>query len=176
MTEQTKPKRGRPKGSGSLFTQELADTICQRLKEGMTLREICRMDDIPVSSDTVLAWKDEMESFSSRYARAREDGYFAQFEEMVAIAKSCPPNNGDVQKAKLIVDTLKWQLSKALPKIYGDRLNMEHTGADGGPIKSEQIDSRDLARSVLDVLAEAGTPADLASVASMVDGKGATKH
>jgi hypothetical protein len=75
---------------------------------------------------------------------------------MLAIAQSCEPSNGEVQKAKLIVDVLKWQLSKALPRLYGERVNLAHTGADGGPIKSEQIDPRDLARSVLDVLAEAG--------------------
>jgi hypothetical protein len=93
---------------------------------------------------------------SEQYARAREDGYFSKFEEMYAIATGCEPTNAEVQKAKLIVDVLKWQLSKALPKQYGERVNLAHTGADGGPIRSENIDPRDLARSVLDVLAEAG--------------------
>ncbi len=30
----------------------------------------------------------------------------------------------------------KWLLSKALPKIYGDKLTAEVTGKDGGPIET----------------------------------------
>jgi hypothetical protein len=30
------------------------------------------------------------------------------------------------------VDTRKWLLSKALPKVYGDKI--AHTGPDGGPL------------------------------------------
>jgi hypothetical protein len=93
---------------------------------------------------------------SEQYARAREDGYYSLFESMLSVAQNCEPTNPQVQKAKLICDVMRFQLSRALPKLYGDRVNLEHTGADGGAIKSESIDPRDLARSVLDVLAEAG--------------------
>jgi hypothetical protein len=38
---------------------------------------------------------------------------------------------------RLQVDTRKWLLSKALPKIYGDKLTAEVTGKDGGPIETD---------------------------------------
>jgi len=178
MTDQTdaKPKRGRPKGSGSKWTPEIEDKICAYLVTGASLRETCRKDDIPVAPQTVLDRVTENESFARRYARAREIGFAQQFEEMREIARDCLPNNGDVQKAKLEVDVIKWQLSKMLPGTYGDRVNLEHTGRDGGPIKSEAIEPRDLARSVLDVLAEAGEGADLGSVMAMVEGEHNTRH
>jgi hypothetical protein len=41
---------------------------------------------------------------------------------------------GDVHRARLRVDTKRWLLSKALPKIYGDRFVQEIVGPNGGPI------------------------------------------
>lgn len=41
-----------------------------------------------------------------------------------------------VQRSRLRVDTRKWILAKALPKIYGDKLTAEVTGKDGGPIET----------------------------------------
>ena len=161
-----KAKLGRPKGSNKC-TDDLANKICGLLQGGMSLREVCRRKDVPVSPSTVLAWRDDsaitvtsaegvVQSFSAQFARAREDGYDDMFESMLTVATSCEATSAEVQKAKLICDVMKFQLSKALPKRYGERVNLEHTGADGGAIKSENIDPRDLARSVLDVLAEAG--------------------
>jgi len=37
---------------------------------------------------------------------------------------------------RLVVDTMKWQLSKMLPKVYGDKVVQEVTGKDGGPIST----------------------------------------
>ena len=51
------------------------------------------------------------------------------------------PLSADVMASKrLQVDTLKWKLSKMLPKVYGDRTTTEHTGAGGGPITLAAID------------------------------------
>lgn len=51
------------------------------------------------------------------------------------------PLSADVMASKrLQVDTLKWKLSKMLPKIYGDRTTTEHTGAGGGPITLAAVD------------------------------------
>ena len=41
-----------------------------------------------------------------------------------------------LQRSRPRVDTRKWLLSKALPKISGDKLTAEVTGQDGGPIET----------------------------------------
>ena len=69
-------------------------------------------------------------------------------------------NNEHHQRSRLRVDTRKWLLSKALPKIYGDKVVQEHVGKDGGPIQTEsKIDVSKLApeeRSALkDLLSKA---------------------
>lgn len=92
-----------------------------------------------VERPTFLRWVDDDPSLSDRYARATLAGLDAEFDDLDKTAEEI----ADVQRAKLVVDTKKWKLSRIVPK-YGDR--MAHTGADGGPIKIEA--------AIADVLAD----------------------
>lgn len=38
------------------------------------------------------------------------------------------------QRSRLRFDARRWLLSKALPKVYGDKLTTELTGKDGAPL------------------------------------------
>lgn len=117
--------RGRP----SKFTKVLADAICARLADGETLRAICRDKDMPPES-TVRTWALDNKDFYAQYARAREIGYQGLADELTEIADD---TKGDPARDRLRVDTRKWLLSKALPKVYGDKI--EHTGPAGGPLQ-----------------------------------------
>ena len=47
----------------------------------------------------------------------------------------------DVQRARLIVDTMKWTASKLKPVKYGDRIDHKHTGSLTIGIKrNERVD------------------------------------
>jgi hypothetical protein len=41
-------------------------------------------------------------------------------------------------------------LSKMLPKVYGDKVTQEHTGADGGPIAIAAVDLKNLSDEELE--------------------------
>lgn len=74
---------------------------------------------------TVFAWIGENEEFRKKYAHARAlqgETYFdrAYLEAMQA---------GDAQIGRLRVDTLKWMASKLAPKKYGEKLEVEQSGA-----------------------------------------------
>jgi len=114
-----------PKGRPSKFTQALADSICERLAAGETLRAICRDKDMP-AHPTVLDWVNGKKQFSDQYARARETGYAQMADQLTEIADNL---TGDPARDRLRLDTRKWLLSKALPKVYGDKLL--HAGSDG---------------------------------------------
>lgn len=140
-------EQGRP----STYAAELAQEICRRLADGQTLREVCRDEQMP-SESTVRGWAlDDREGFSAQYTRAREIGYLAMADELLEVAddgkndwlerqdeesKASYVLNGEhVQRSRLRVDTRKWMLSKALPKLFGDKVTQEHTGPGGGPIQ-----------------------------------------
>lgn len=138
----TKRKRGGP----SIYTQELADAICLRLSNGETLTSICCDEGMPHVS-TVIKWAlDEKSEFFQQYSRAREIGYLKMADELLDVADDGrndwmirKTKRGDefeivnkeaVDRSKLRVDTRKWLLSKALPKVYGDKIEATHEAGD----------------------------------------------
>ena len=137
-------KAGRP----SSFTAAKADAICARLAEGESLRSICRGEAMP-SASAVFDWLAADASFAEQYARAKAAGIEAMADEIAEIAddgrNDWMARNGEgavgyelngehVQRSKLRVDARKWLLSKLAPKKYGDKLEHEVTGANGGPL------------------------------------------
>jgi hypothetical protein len=105
--------------------------ICERLASGKTLRAVCRMADIPVEENTVRGWAlDPEHVFFAQYTRARELGYHSMADENIEIGDDVAAEAGAVAKARLRYETRKWLLSKALPKIYGEKVAL--TDADGG--------------------------------------------
>ena len=133
-------KEKKPRGRPSVFTEAVAEEICERLAAGETLTSICEDDHLPRES-TVRAWalKDSHE-FYAQYARAREIGYHRMADEIRDISDDSRNdwitrktrggeefevfNKEAAERSKLRVDTRKWLLSKALPKIYGDKLDV----------------------------------------------------
>lgn len=116
-------------GRHSEFTQDIADTICERLVEGLSLRKICLADDMPATS-TVCKWLGQYKEFAEQYARAREAQADTLADEILDIADDGSNDfmgedekyNGDaVQRSKLRVDARKWLAAKLQPKKYGER-------------------------------------------------------
>jgi hypothetical protein len=159
-------ERGRP----TLYTPEIAETILARLAAGETLRAICRTDLMPARPTVALWVVQDREGFSDRYTRARETGYAEMADDLLEIADdgsndwmaSNKPDsagyavNGEhTTRSRMRIDTRKWLLAKALPKIYGDRTAINLAGVDDGPI--EVADARERIASRLAGLAAAGT-------------------
>lgn len=141
------------------FTQGLADTICARMADGMTVREICRQEDIPVTETAVRLWHvNDYKGFSSQYTKAREAQAVRWADEILEI---CDDGSNDwverknkdgstytqfdsehYQRSRLRVDTRKWMLSKMLPKVYGDKLELSGD-ITNRTVSAEPISERD---------------------------------
>lgn len=106
------------------YSQDIADSICEGLIEGKSLRSMCLADDMP-SAATVCRWLGEQPQFAEQYARAREEQAETLADEIVDIADGRKPvEDGverDVQRDRLAVDARKWVAAKLKPKKYGDK-------------------------------------------------------
>ena len=140
------PKRGRPIGSGSKYTPEIIEELLSHLVDGLTLRAACRAMDDKIAPSTVLKWcmDENKKDFYEQYARAREIGYMQMADDLLAIADDSRDDttqrytkDGEaydvadhewINRSRLRVDTRKWLLSKALPKIYGDKKEVAVSG------------------------------------------------
>lgn len=127
-----------PGGRPTIFSEELADTICERLALGESLRAICRDDDMPAMS-AVFRWLAANQSFREQYAHAREAQADALADDILDIADTAKETNEAVRKAQLRIESRKWIAAKLKPKKYNDRVINEVTGADGGPIQHDHM-------------------------------------
>jgi len=118
MNPKPKKKHGRP----TKFTQELADTICERIANGETLRAICR--EIGFLPSTVIMWTIQNKTFFEQYTQAR----LKQADAYADMILDEAFNSHDAQIGRLRVDALKWVASKLAPKRYGDKVEVEQTG------------------------------------------------
>jgi hypothetical protein len=120
-----------------MFSQEKGDAVCARLCEGLSLRKACAAES--VAPMTVLGWVDANKAFSVQYAQARARGYQLLADEILDISddssgdvietENGPKANAEfVARSRLRVDSRKWMLSKMLPKVYGDKLDLNHGG------------------------------------------------
>jgi hypothetical protein len=132
------------KGRPTSFTETVADIICDRLAGGESLRAICGDDAMP-SRPTVFRWLTSNDAFRDQYARAREAQADALFDEIVDIAntpvmgrkekydadgKLIESSTGDmIEHRRLQIDARKWVAAKLRPKVYGDKLDVDLTGA-----------------------------------------------
>jgi hypothetical protein len=113
-------------GRPSLYSDELAAEICERLAAGESLNAICRDKRMP-SRKVVHEWiADDRNGFRYKYARAREMQVEHYADEIIDIADAVAgeTESAVVQAAKLAIDTRKWIAAKRLPKKYGDKVQV----------------------------------------------------
>lgn len=97
------------------------ESILETVALGKSLRVAC--EDHGVAHTSFLRWVDNDATLAEHYARAREAQARLWADEIITLADA---EGVDPQRSRLQVDTRKWLLSKVLPKIYGDRLQIDH--------------------------------------------------
>lgn len=136
------------------YSEEIADRICDALADARSLRSICAEPDMP-SQSTVFRWlaDERFASFRERYARAREAQADAIFDEILDIADDGSNdwmerrredgsvdevfNHEHVQRSKLRIEARRWMAGKLRPKVYGEKVEHEHTGGVAITVSSE---------------------------------------
>lgn len=158
-------------GRPTLFTQDIADKICNRIAEGESLRAICEDEDLP-EARTVHRWLYRFEEFCQQYARAREAqaDFFA--EEIIEIADDGSNDwmerydkegdcigwqeNGEaLRRSSLRVDTRKWLMARMSPKKWGDKKELT------GNLNVNNITDEQLNEKISSLLAEEGEAGDI---------------
>ena len=134
--KQTTNKQGRP----SAYSLEIAEEICARIAAGESLRAICEDEGMPAHS-TVLGWAvDNAHGFFDRYMRAKQMRCLRYADEVIEIADdgvndTYVDDNGktkidydNIKRSALRVDARKWLMVKYLPKVFGDKIDLNHSG------------------------------------------------
>lgn len=148
-------------GRPSKFSQKIADSICEQLADGHSLREICKATTMPARS-TVFKWLSEIKAFADQYVRAREAQADLLADEILSIADDSSqdtvpkvdkegneygeqPNSEWIARSRLRVDARKWLASKMAPKKYGEKIEATHSGALGLTVEMVAFKKEDCA-------------------------------
>ena len=108
--------------------QEKIQKVLTLISEGQSVRCACKAVEIPV-----MTFKDNADSV--QYARAREAQADTHFDEMLEPEDQCKDGNLDPQVLRAVIDSRKWRLARMRPKVYGDKIDVELSGKDGGAIQ-----------------------------------------
>ena len=132
-----------------LYSEAIADEICERLAARESLWSICKSPGMPHAA-AVIRWARKPElNFKDKYETARNIGYQLMAEELLSIADDgtndyiehvsedgrakTVVDHDHIARSRLRVETRKWVLAKMLPKLYGDKVTIG--GDENAPIQ-----------------------------------------
>lgn len=115
-------------GRPTIYSEEIAATICERLANDESLISICADEDMP-GLTTVYRWRRENEAFRQAYAHAREDQGHTAADVVGDIRRKVISGELDPQAGKAAADMAKWEASRRASKDFGDRIDL--TSSDG---------------------------------------------
>lgn len=133
-------------GRPSLYTQQLANKICEQLAQGRSMRTVCRAEDMP-SMATIFNWLRIHKDFLEQYDKAKQESTDAMAEDILDISDDgtndytsvdgkLVANKEHVQRSRLRVDTRKWLMAKMKPKKYADKMDVT---SGNEPLKGNSI-------------------------------------
>jgi hypothetical protein len=106
------------------FSEELFDTICDRIADGESLRGICREKEMP-STTAFMRWVANDASLVERYTRARTVSGDADADDMKDIAMRVVAGEIEPNAGRVAIDALKWSAGKRRPMKYGDKISID---------------------------------------------------
>lgn len=145
---------GRPKGSGSLFTQPIADEICERISRGEALTVVSC--DLNIHRNTIYDWQLQFKHFAVQFARARKLEYDTMAEECRQIADNV---DEDPASRRVRVETRLRLLAKLDPTRFGDKIALEHSGQIDSKVTT--VTAADRAARIKSRLEKRGEPAGI---------------
>jgi hypothetical protein len=137
-------------GRPTIYSEKLANKICKVVSStSYGIRKICRLNPDFPDPDTIRVWRLEKDGFSASYNKAKQAQADILAEDCLDIADD---DSGDLRmtkdgdevfngefaaRSRLRVDTRKWLASKLIPKVYGDRLELEKKEEENHELREE---------------------------------------
>lgn len=112
------------------FTEDVIREMLDGLREGKSMRQICKDKRMP-DRETISRWAKGDDELAASILRAREAGYHARAEKAVEDAKCAT----DAALGRLAFDAERWHLSK-LSRAFADKV--VHAGDPDDPIRTIQ--------------------------------------
>lgn len=112
----------------SEYNFELATEICNKIADGNNIKKILSSDNNYPSFPTWCKWKRENPELLNLYVNSIQDKGESVDAQIDEIWEGCKNGLYDASIANVLIQTLKWKASKYYPKMFGDKIQTEHSG------------------------------------------------
>lgn len=110
----------------SEYNFELCEEICERIMDGENIKAVLSSDDRFPSFPTWCKWKRENDELLNLYVNSIQDKSESVDAKIDEIWEGCRNGQYDASTANVLIQTLKWKASKYYPKMFGDKLDIDH--------------------------------------------------
>lgn len=119
------------------------EVIIGRLCDGLTLKQSCKKSKRGYSN--VVRRIGENQELKKLHAHAREEYIRSRVNDMHDIAKN---PKIDPKRARVMIDVIKWESARVLPKEFGDRVQQEVIITNNTTLSTRMAAARARARAV----------------------------
>lgn len=113
--------------------QAVVDAVIARIEAGESENSACKAEGINRATFRSAALRCQA---ADKYAQALSALAHAQAEALEQALDDMKAGKLDPQIGRIEVDARKWFASKFLPKQYGDKVQAELSGPNGGPVET----------------------------------------
>lgn len=109
----------------ALYEPEKGERFVLLIAAGLTVEKAAEQAGIdpPV---IVYYWIVRNPEFAQRYLEACQAKCMKWADQLVSLADECPADIPSVAKCRQQIDVRKWMLSKIVPKVFGEKLQVNH--------------------------------------------------
>lgn len=106
------------KERGEIATQDQIDQVIELMCNGYNVKEACEMLEASYPAINKAIYRNP--ETRQRVEDAREMYAYCRVQTMYEVIATEP----DPARARILADAVKWEVSKVLPKFYGDRIDV----------------------------------------------------
>lgn len=131
-----------PAGRPSEYNFELCKEVCDRVREGESIKKVLRSKKKYPSFPTWCKWKRENPELLNQYINSIQDKSDSVLDEIDEIQLELRSGKIDPSTANVLIQTLKWKAAKFYPKMFGDNKQIDLT-SQGESIAPPKIQFKD---------------------------------
>ena len=112
----------------STYNFETCKTICDDVANGFNIKTVLKSNEEYPTFQTWCNWKRENVELFDLYVKAMQDKSESADEELDQIYSMLKSGEIEPSTANVLIQTIKWRMAKWYPKMFGDKVQQEHSG------------------------------------------------
>lgn len=110
----------------SEYDFELCKSICDQIADGDNIKSILKQSGYP-DWTTFRRWKNEHEELRTLYVSSQQDKGIALEDRLDELEQDLLDEKIDSRTYNVLAQTIKWKMAKFYPKVFGDKVDIDHT-------------------------------------------------